>query len=78
MPLLTLMKSTLCLVHMYCLGRYLLEYKMKVCRRSWVCKLSCTIIVVNKVYAARGCVSDLPAWRQWTKLLTVNVAQVSE
>lgn len=61
-----------------CLGECLLEYKMQVCRKSWVCKLGCTIIVINKVDAAGGCVSDLPAWRQWPKLLTVNVAQVSE
>lgn len=59
-------------------GECLLEYEMQVCRKSWVCKLGCTIIVVDKVDAARGCVSDLPAWRQRTKLLTVNVAQVSE
>lgn len=63
---------------MYCLGECLLEDKMQVCRKSWVRKLGCPIIVVNKVDAARGCVSDLPAWRQWTKLLTVYVAQVSE
>lgn len=79
MPLLALMKSTSCLVSSkYCLGECLLEDKMQVCRKSWVRKLGCTIIVVNKVDAARGCVSDLPAWRQWTKLLTVYVAQVSE
>lgn len=59
---------------MYCLGECLLEYTMQVCRESWVCELGCTIVVVNKVDAACGCVPDLPAWRQWTQLLTVNVA----
>lgn len=79
MPSLTLMTSTSCLVSsMYRLGERLLEDKMQVCRKSRVRKLGGTIIVVNKVDAARGCVPDLPAWRQRAKLLAVYVAQVSE
>lgn len=60
--------------YMYCLGGHLLEHTMQVCRESWVCELGRTIVVVNKVDAACGRVSDLPAWRQWAQLLAVNVA----
>lgn len=47
---------------------------MQICRQSRVCELCCSIVVVDKVDAAGGCVSDLPAWWQWAKLLTVHIA----
>lgn len=53
---------------------YLLEYKMQVGRKSRVCELCCSIVVVNKIDATSRCVSDLPAWWQWTQLLTVHIA----
>lgn len=47
---------------------------MQVRRESRVCELRSSIVVVDKVDAARGGVSDLPAWWQRTQLLTVHIA----
>lgn len=47
---------------------------MQVSRQSGVGELCCSIVVVNKVDTAGRSVPDLPAWRQWAKLLTVYIA----
>lgn len=47
---------------------------MQVSGESRVCELRSSIVVVDKVDAAGGGVSDLPAWWQRTQLLTVHIA----
>lgn len=50
---------------------------MQVGGESWVSELSGSVVVVHKVDPTSSRVPDLPAWRQRTQLLTVDVAQVS-
>lgn len=54
-----------------------LENKVQVGRESRVGELGGSVVVVHKVDPTSRSVPDLPAWRQRTQLLTVDVAQVS-
>lgn len=54
-----------------------LENEVKVGRESWVSKLSGSVVVIHKIDPTSSSVPNLPAWRQRTQLLTVDVAEVS-
>lgn len=49
---------------------------MQVGGESWVGELSGSVVVVHKVDPTSSSVPNLPAWRQRTQFLTVDVAQV--
>lgn len=53
-----------------------LKDEVQVGREPRVRELCRSVVVVNKVDAARGCVSDLPSWRQWPQLLTIYITKI--
>lgn len=51
---------------------------MEVGREAWVCELSGSVVVVNKVNPSSGSVPNLPSRRKRTQRLTIYITQISE
>lgn len=49
---------------------------MQVSREPGICKLCCSVVMVNEINSSCSGIADLPSRRQRTELFTIDVAKI--